>query len=1004
MPNFIKTRQDEVFWNLALDLSRKRWKERDTNILDEQLEPIRNIWAYANKLFQMIKSGEISQEELNQQLNQTPEVQNPVEPDVNKTPEVNQTQKPEPEVAQTAPEKSLVVESQGFINSDEDNQNWNAIKYHTFSTKKDLSEEQKYEHIEKAFLAYKTKHEGKPPVCRRKLLEFVNTYGSSMAGSFMGSGTGGMGGMMGFGGQRDERPIGPVVYGYDYPGVKRDVSSNSSADKKAIVVIPPKQDSFKATGEMDNQGNLKSDVENSQKIAVEKFNIDEQLDGEMGDVLVKLMDLTGISMSELQELDDEELEDLFKKASKLNAKNSQPLTEAVQETEILVERDSPIKKARKILAIKHKQKKSIEKVDGKKYVWNQNEIIKLMSKYGYKYDKKYKKWAKKRSPTYDARRILSDKYQDKLAVEKNEDGQYTLDQDDVRKRMHSHNYFYDLDKKRWSQQYDSPEQPKAVAVEPSVKYVPSTPSIIQPKTIIPIDNKSEPVSIKKEPEEKEPIEKVKIDKPVNPVYSLENKEKIKEMEARFILGSAHGLKNYTEFNKNEETGEYIPVVPTEEVLTKIKLLQYQWADIKNIWLNENNVLPTKLYEINESVKTIMARAFLAAIGKVNKIKIKEDLTPSVPYEDLDEDMESQDMYYDFKTERWKVIEEDEIDEEMNVRCSDINETDHDEEILCEEFSYEDESEELDEADVKSVDPKRNYNMHDVSISQGRFLLRILQLSAIKNEKDPKERNLFIQMFNDNVKPDGTPYDKDGGDPTAIGSGKGNNKYKVSKDTVIKNLEGEGYTFNNDKTFPMWVENGNIPVILNNNNIDKKEYIARGILGVNNTDFIQFKNDNPDKIQLDMPKMGVESEMEDRKGYIWNDKFGWLKNKAGDIENMQTTDEKVQTASIRPLLNQRYEDLNKDQQKIVKDFRTKKIRENHIGKKIEDMNASELKKADKYVKFNFDTNNTTGEMKKITPKPGFFRKILSKLGNWAKYLGTQMLDKNSPISKTLKGLQ
>ena len=140
MPNFIKTRQDEVFWNLALDLSRKRWKERDTN---PKLDPIKNIWAYANELFQMIKSGQISQEELNQQLNKTSE------PDVNQTPEVPQTaepevsQTPEPEVAQTTPEKSLVEESQGLINSDEDNQNWNAIKYYTFSNKKDLSEEEK---------------------------------------------------------------------------------------------------------------------------------------------------------------------------------------------------------------------------------------------------------------------------------------------------------------------------------------------------------------------------------------------------------------------------------------------------------------------------------------------------------------------------------------------------------------------------------------------------------------------------------------------------------------------------------------------------------------------------------------------------------------------------------------------------------------------------------------------------------------------------------------------
>jgi hypothetical protein len=939
MPNFIKNSADEKAWNQALDLARSRWKERETN---PKLEPIKNIWAYANWL----------------RLNLFSE------------------------------NKSLVVESEGLINSDEDDQIWKAIRYYAFSNKKQMDESEIYDYIENAFLAYKEKHEGKPSSCRRKLLEFVNSYGSSMAGSYMGTQTTGM---MGFGGQRDERPIGPIVYGYDYPGVKRNVTSSPDSDKKAIVVIPPKQDAFKATGELDNQGNLKSDVENSQKITIEQANMDEQLDGPFGDILVRIMDLTGISMSELQELDDEELEDLLIKAAKIDNKNSQQLNESIQEQEMLIERDSPIQKARKILAIKHKQKKSIEKVDGRKYVWNQNDIIKLMSKYGYKYDKKYKKWAKKRSPTYDARRILSDKYQDKLAVEKNDEGEYKLDQDDVRKRMHSHNYFYDLDKKRWTQQYDIPEQPKPIEVEPTPKYVPPKPSIIQPKSIKPSPEKEEPVSIKKTPEPKEEPKKVKIEKPANPIYSLENKEKIKEMEARFILGASGSMADATSFNKDEETGEYIPVVSKEDVLNKMNLLQYNWNDLKNIWLNDANTLPQKLYELNETPKTIIARAFLASIGKVNKIKVKEDGSPSVSYEDLDDAMESQDMYYDSKAERWKVIEEDELDEETDVICTDINETDYDEEILCEEYSYEDDEgyDELEEA-KNFVDPEHTYNLSDVSDAQGRFLLRALQLDMFKDYiGKPDENSIWMKIQ--------TGGD---GDPTAFDK----NTPKMSENTILKNLKSLGYTFNNDKDLPMWIKGGNdVPSDLKNIlNIDEKEYIARGILGSNDKTFIQFDTSDKNVVEPYRPSGRVINTITSgKRPYIWNDEYGWISNKQSQVQNIPSKTEKSQFDSIRPIANKPFSSLTKAEQDQYKEYKARTIAQEYGKKPWDEMNSYEKNKAMKKVKLNYEFDRVNKRWKELSsPKPGFIRRAAKTLYNGAKRIG-KWLGPSSPLAGMFK---
>lgn len=916
MPRFIKNRADEKRWKDAISLTKKRISERDTN---PNLDKIENVFAYANYLYHNVL------EENN---------------------------------------NSVVVETKGLINSYEDEQIWEAIKFHTFSQRHDLNEEQKYEHIEEVFSKYKEKHNN--DTGRQRILEFVSTYGTTM-GSGLTAAPYGL-----LGGYRDEKPKGPYVFGYNdgMDGVVPPSKPN------AVVIVHDKKDDYKPTQPLDNQGNVISDVENSQKIEKEKATVEDQLNGPIGDLIVYLSDEMNIPIDELQEMDSDELIDLIKKVAKKEMEKAKTLTESYDayseedsEEVITEKRDSPIAKARKVLALKHKQKKSLEKINGKKFILNQNDIIKLMSRYGYKYDKKYKKWVKKRSPTFDARRILSDKYQDSEATRKDNEGNYLLDQDEIRKKMHAHNYKYDLNKKRWVQHFDTPEQPEPVTVdEPKELPVNSPTSIYQPSPIKqdePVDKINIEKPKKDEKEEPKEDKKPKEIKPENPMNNLEIKSKMKEMEARFILNVAHGDKQATEFTKNEETGEYIPTITKDDILNKISLLKYEWDEQKTIWLNDANSLPNVLFDLKENQKSIIARGYLAAIGKINRIKTKSDNTPSVAVEDIDEDMENEEFYFNSELNKWVYIGEDEKDDlDEDISYSDVNDVDYDEEILCESYDVE-----LYEED-KIVRPIHDYNLAEVSDTQARLLLRALQLDHFQKHYvgTPNEQSAFMKIQN-GVNNDPTAFDKD--------------TPKMSQNLVDSQLNKLSYDFNNNKEKPMWVKNGenSVPKELKKYGIDEKNYIARGILGSNKKDYIYFDTSKSSNIQPLINNKKVENVMISGKyPYNWNDEYGWIRNKPEDLEKIPSKSEMEDIQSVKSFRNIPIENMNrKEKEQYLLANGGKKLSEINGGKKWSEMNDSEKKKNWKATKLKYKFNDKTNKWERNAPiNKSFINKVGSSL--------------------------
>jgi len=820
---FIKTRNDQIRWDKALNLARRRWKERDTNTT---LAPIENIWAYANWLFQH-NLGDA---------------------------------------------KSLVAENKGLISSQEDNNIYEAIRFCTFSdkNKETLDEEEKYNIVEETFNEYKKIHENNTD--RKTILEFVNTYGRGTgSSSAIGMGTmngasydlGSKIGVTGFGGYRDESPKGPYIYGFNSPG-----SDTTGINKdNAIVVIPDKKDDYKPSKEMDNQGNLVTDVQNSQQLNKEKkIDLEQQLKGPLGELLTYIEQNSDVTIDEVLEMDTEELQNLIKKLIKKdNSKNTQVKIQEsieIEDSEELNEsnRNSSISIARNILSSKHKQKKANQK-DGKKYILKQNDIIKLMSSYGYKFDKKYKKWIKKRSQTYDARRILNDKYQDRSSLEKDDSGKYKLDQDDIRKKMHAHNYFYDLTKKRWFQKFDSKSSVGSI-IQPEPIQTVSKPYV--PKPMIKSDGISkiepvinEPIEKQKSKSENEPVNKEpnQIEhKPENPLNNYTIKQKMKEMQARFILNIINNDNDMTKFHKNEETDEYTPKIKLEDILNKMDLLQYEWYDDKNLWLDSKNTLPNKLFDIQESKKTLIARSYLAAIGKLNNIKVGANNIPLKSIEDIDNSMENQDFYYIDQLNFWKYIGEDEVETEIDedITYSEIDESDYDEDKVLNEATT-----------------MHDYEIVGVGDMQARFLLRAIQLKINKNtDLQNKLKSLNDKSVSDIV----DKYISD------ITNGSADDM-KTDQNKIEEELTTLGFEFNEDPNFPMWTYNNKIPNFITNMGIDKKEYIARGILASQNKknhDAIKFYSTTAQPLT---PSNKIILRMTD----TWDEKYGWKNQKLIDKE-------------------------------------------------------------------------------------------------------------------------
>lgn len=909
MPGFIRNANDERRWELAKDLGRKRAEERLT---DKSLAPISNIWAYINWLYQNVIKENETITELDENID-----------------EINSFQ--------------------GMVLSETDNELYDVLKNYSKFKHKSLKEDELYNKIEEYYTNYKQVNGNN--IQRQKILEFVNTYGSRVT-SF---GTSGPYNVMG--GFRDEAPKGPYVFGVKDTDKVGAVGQTQIGPRDKNIIVPvddTTKSDYQPPTDLDNQGNSTADQQNINN----KQKLQSELDGTFGDILEYIIDNTGMSLDDIQDLDEDDLENLIKKLVKRSETNV--LSESLI-TE--VDKKSPIQLARNILTLKHQQRKATQK-DGRRYVLNQNAIISLMGKYGYKFNKKYNKWVKKRSLTYDARRILFDKYQEKDAFTKNKEGEYLLTQDDVRKMMHSHNYFYNLEKKQWEQRFEVEKDEDSDKKETKSVTTPTPPqntsntnkSIKQSKPVL-NQNSDEVYQSKKKddkPKEKEKDDD-KEDIVINPLNTSEVKDKMKLLQARFILGIIEKNKSITEFEKVEENGvkTYVPSISDEQVLSMAAEHYFEWNPEILLWIDKGTpgFIDEQLRPIGESSKTVIARSYLASLDKFKNIKLNDEFKPVVPNDELDDEMEKEDFYFDEAINKWKYVGESTKDDELDES---LKEPIHHEIVDPESFS----TVIMNEA----IDYKKNYNMVDVSDAQAKLLYRALQLNYIASINDQAEKQ---EKYN-KVQTGGEK------DPTS-------NNSKLTQKFIDDSLEKLKYSFNNDKNKPMWVYNNKIPSVLTNLGIDEKSYIARGILGSKDNKFIQFDSSDINKVDLAISNNKVSSYISHDN--VWSDDYGWVKSTDKEIKSKDELQHGAFLDSVKDVV---YDDMSKADQDKLKSIKSFKIANylfnNKYGtnKEWKDLSISEKAKATKQLKLNYTFDKNKKEW--VKNKKTVSSKLLKTFGN------------------------
>lgn len=685
---FIRSLADKKRWQQAIELTKNRKARRNPESpdYDPKLQPINNVFAYANWLYHNVLRGG----------------------------------------------SALVQEGEqaGLINNEEEYQLWENIEKRLFDDKANdtIEESRKWEMVEHLYSSYLEKHKQYDV---QKLDEFVSTDSGYVPGN------NNIAGLYGFGGYRDEPPRGPIIYGVNGTGFNN-AKFKTNGDP-AVVIVPNKKSQYDPEAvKMDTLGNVVSDVETAQKSSA----IDDTIEGPTGDIFGMLQDI-GYSADALEEMTPEELQHAMIKALKAHKKEqessnveagvqkgktiAQKLTEAFiyeDEDEELDEREGPLSKARRILAAKHRIKKAVERDRSRKYFLNQDSIEKLISKYGYRWNADKKIWVKKTNPTFLGRKLLADKFKETHALTKDKDNNYVVPQSEIIKKLSDHGYSWDREKRQWLRPIPGPTsyKPPAVAKPETPDKKPDEPMV----SVVPKPPTEEPEeSPKKKPIENDvPDEEEDDNKPIiNPLYSPANVPKLKAMEARFIMGLAHNKNEMTVFHKNEE-GHEIPNVEDADVLNKITMLGYEWHPDKMMWLDHTMSLPKAVFDMNENSKSIIARGWLASQGKVNNIKINESGHPSTDPEKLDMKMEHEGFIWIPATQRWKFLSEDaEITETLN------------------------ESVELDEApEEKFVDPKRTYSVVDVGEAQAKMLFRALQLEWFRKKYGNQPTNAQLTAW------------------------------------------------------------------------------------------------------------------------------------------------------------------------------------------------------------------------------------------------------------------
>lgn len=733
------------------------------------------------------------------------------------------------------------TDGDGLVNSMFENVVWSKIHDYVSNhpVYKTLPEEELYEDIEGAYGTYFALHNEKTHN-DRALLEFVNSY-------MMAGGTGFYTSGLGIGGTRMERPKGPYIFGV--PGT--DQGSNGQIDpygnhhnpeKNIQVVIPDKKSNYKPwETELDTFGNVKSDVERAQH----QTDFNTEWNGPMGDLFRHLEEL-GYDINELNDLTSEEFEDLVIRELKKEAKSKETadmatISQAIQSpkdkmTEIfgygdVEELDEARKKGsvgqgRDILFHKYNKKEALEK-NGRAYVINRFDILKMLSRLGWRYTSGG--WIRK------------------------------------------------------------PKKSKFTATEPVIEPEKSETPKQQPSDYKPVETKpssflapSEDKAEHKTPSHENDITEPKEDDTeVNPLLDPSVRSKMKEMQARFILAAAHEDKKSSEFVQDEKTEEWKPVIPKEEILAKIQMLKYVWNGDKMLWLNDQMSLPKSMYDMGENAQSVISRSYLAAAkNRFNKIAVGASGKPVISANDANQQMDSQPFDWDSETNKWKWEPEEEKEKVLGEVLQSLNES-----VLF-EAAVDDEDEPALGYDIESIKENQARMIYKLILigkyaqlaGQKKSFQDLVNSGLVVGEptnlsRGTNARNEDFYKFTNKFWKSVDPTFKEI-QPNEFSS-------YIRTSDIVKGLKDQGYTFDEDwmknKKVPAW-RAANLAGLLNAVGETEQSFTGRAILSAltKSDEYMNFSPSGATAKPLTDKEDIVSALKSKRASFDWEDGIGWTK--------------------------------------------------------------------------------------------------------------------------------
>lgn len=577
----------------------------------------------------------------------------------------------------------------------EENENWKKIKHFVYNhpVYGELNEVEKDQAVANIF----DKHQNDD---MSLLSEYVDMYmlptgsfgqntGTGIAYSQPGLGsTGGGGSPPGYGGLGTgmlggKSRQGTRVFGY---GASNGISPGDGyapiAGKNgepALVVIPQKQDNYKPWEvQLTPDGQYRqNDIDRNKYVRKEE----QMWNGPVGD-LFRSLENYGYDIEDLNQMSQEELEDAIIRSFK----KEMAKVKSEQDVETLQENQQIIQSSPRLITYKElidasnrllgKLGYNVQELSEEEKDSISSHAINFFNEYNNKMSdldvpekmgNLLEKW-KRYSKIQLAREILSSKHQQKKAIEKETGGKaYLIDRYGIEKLMTRFGYSYDDNSKTWlktskKKDVEDKKSKKSSSIPGSGSRALSASSDTSSAQKAgettrglssPTGTTSDQTSSTRQSGTFDPNTGSYIATPL----STEETQKIKEYQARFILSLVHDMKDSNKFNYDEENEIWVPVIPSEKILESMDNLMYDWDNEKHIWLDQNLTIPNALYEKGENKQTLVGRSYLAALGKLDYIKSKEDGEPNVGVEQISIELRDEGFQYDEETGNWKYVGE-----------------------------------------------------------------------------------------------------------------------------------------------------------------------------------------------------------------------------------------------------------------------------------------------------------------------------------------------------------